>query len=446
MRHPTLVLACLGGVLAAATVAALLLFWPVPSTTFRGETRMDVFVALVAVSAVAYLLAVGLVLRHPLPARAVWIVGAVALLLRAAILPAPTFLSSDIFRYIWDGRVQAAGVNPYLYIPLDPALSRLADPDILPNVNRREYARTIYPPGAQVLFFLIGRVTGTVTGVKLVMVLFEALAMGCMLRLLAGLGLPAARILIYAWNPLAFWSFACDGHVDAASIGLLAVALLLRARRRDGWAGAVLALATLIKFIPVAVAPAFVRGGRLLRPALAGAVVVVALYALYLSAGSLVLGYLPTYGTEERLDSGSGFWVLAGLSHLVAIPRGASAAYAGAVALLYAALSYRIVRREAASDTVALCRDTGVLAAFATAAISPHYAWYFPWLALPCVVAPVPAVVWLSSASVLLYVNPAQEWFFWPLLVYGPALLLALWSLRQPRPSPRVAAAPEAVG
>ena len=47
-------------------------------------------------------------------------------LMRALLLFAPPH-STDIYRYIWDGRVQADGINPYRYVPADPALAHLRD-------------------------------------------------------------------------------------------------------------------------------------------------------------------------------------------------------------------------------------------------------------------------------------------------------------------------------
>jgi len=67
------------------------------------------------------------------------------------------FLSSDIYRYIWDGMVQAHGINPYRFVPADPALAHLRDAAIYPNINRADYALTIYPPVAQFFFFLVTR-------------------------------------------------------------------------------------------------------------------------------------------------------------------------------------------------------------------------------------------------------------------------------------------------
>ncbi len=163
--------------------------------------------------------------------------------MRLPVLASPPFLSTDVFRYVWDGRVQDAGINPYRYLPADPALQPLRDNTVFPHIARAEWARTLYPPFAQVVFAAIGRVWPSVTAVKLVMVGFEAIAMACLLRLLADAGLPGERLLIYAWNPLPVWAFAGNGHIDAVAIGLLAAALLLRVRRRDAWVGVLLGAA-----------------------------------------------------------------------------------------------------------------------------------------------------------------------------------------------------------
>ena len=77
-----------------------------------------------------------------------------------------------------------------------------------------------------------------------------------------------------------------------------------------------------------------------------------------------------------------------------------------------------------------------------TAAANPHYAWYYAWLALPAVVAPIPAVIWLSAAPVLFYVDPFNERFFWPGLVFVPAIALGVRGLLQ-RPRSTSVTSPE---
>ena len=427
MRRSFLALLALGVLLASLTLATLALHMPGLDMAERITRQNDIVVLMMAATAI-YFLAVRLVLRHSLPRQAFWVVIFIAFALRAVLVSAPPFLSSDVYRYVWDGRVQAAGINPYRYIPADPALAFLRDRHVYPHINRRDYARTIYPPMAELVFAAVGRISDSVTAMKLAMVGFEVLGVACVLKLLDLSGLPRERILIYAWNPLALWSFAAGGHADAPAIGLLGLALLLRARHRDGWAGAILGAATLVKFLPVVVAPAFVRGGRFWRPALAGAAVIVALYLLYSSAGPHVLGFLPAYGAQEGYDAGSGFWLLEGLSKLGPLPSWATPAYLVLVASSLAALALFILRRrnqEGAGDIVLLCRDTALLAACTMVAVSPHYPWYFAWLALPAIVAPTRAVLWLSAAPLLLYIAPWPHGeFFWRGLIYLPAAAL----------------------
>src|SRR5689334_16872053 len=45
----------------------------------------------------------------------------VAILCRVPLVFHPPYFSTDVYRYVWDGRVQGAGINPYRYIPADPA-------------------------------------------------------------------------------------------------------------------------------------------------------------------------------------------------------------------------------------------------------------------------------------------------------------------------------------
>jgi alpha-1,6-mannosyltransferase len=433
---PTGRLAALGGLLAAINVGALAIHVP-GADTVGSAARANVFVGVVTAGLAVYLVAVRAVLRGSFPRSAVWIVLGVAVLMRAALLPALPFLSSDVYRYVWDGRVQAAGINPYLHVPADPALAPLRDADVYPLINRKDYARTIYPPAAQLVFAAVGHVSDGVTAMKLAMLGFEALGVLCALLLLRWAALPPERVLIYAWNPLALWSFACDGHVDAVAVGLVGLALCLRARHRHGLAGGVLAAAALVKLLPVALAPALVRGGQLWRPMIVGAVVIAVLYLPYLAAGRDLFGFVAGYGAEEGFDTGQGYWLLAGLGHLGVPPALMLRAYlAGAAAVLAGVAVWIAFLRPrgrapgaGAPDVVALCRDAAVLAALVTCAASPHYAWYYPWLSLPAVIAPIPAVVWLGSAPVLFLIDPFNDRFLWPALVFVPAIFLAVRSL-----------------
>jgi hypothetical protein len=424
-------LAALGAVLVALVLAGLALHHP-GAENIRPMWRVYAFVLLLAAGGVAYGFAIRLVLRAP-PPHATRTVLLVAAILRAAVLPATPFLSSDVYRYVWDGRVQAAGVNPYRYLPADPTLQLLRDDAIYSHVNRRTYARTIYPPMAQIVFRIVAGISDSVVAMKAAMVAFEALAMAAMMRLLHLLRLPRARVLVYAWNPLGVWAFAGNGHVDAIAIGLLAALLLQRAMRRNTAAGALLAAATLVKFLPLIVAPAIWRRWDWRLP-VAFAATLIGLYALYIDAGWQVLGFLPGYSGEEGLG-GDGFYLLAAWQTLMPLPSWAMPVYLLLAAAGLIALGGRFAFAppiaDPASDGVRACRQAAILAAAVIVAVSPHYPWYFVWLALPCCVCPLPSVIFLSVAPAIQYLNPWDERFIWPSLVYVPFAALALRDLRR---------------
>lgn len=425
-------LGVLGAALLTLTLAGVSLH--VPGALGVGSPELkNWFVLLLGISMAVYLVAVMHVVRGAPVRRGIWVVLLVAGALRLPLILAPAFLSTDLYRYIWDGRVQAEGINPYRYIPNNPALAPLRDDFVYPKINRFDTAPTIYPPAAQIVFAVIGRVWSSVTAVKLVMVGFEALAIACLLRLLAMAGLPAERVLIYAWNPLPAWAFAGNGHIDAVAIGLVALALLLRARHRDVPAGIALGLAILTKFLPVVVAPVLWRRRSGWRIAAAALAVIIVLYACYSSVGLRVFGFLSGYGDEEGYRDGSGYWVLAVLSHAVRLPAGAVTIYLAVFAAVLALLGLFYAFHRRPDDPQALCAAAGVMMAVLTVGISPHYPWYFAWLSVPCVLAPAPAIVWLGAAPILLYLETHGDRFGWPSVIYVPALLLAVAGLHPAR-------------
>jgi alpha-1,6-mannosyltransferase len=325
-----------------------------------------------------------------------------AVLLRLLALATPVFLSDDIYRYIWDGRVQAAGINPYRYIPTDPVLAPLRDDAVFPKINRNNYAPTIYPPVAQMLFFLANRLGGSVLAVKFFFVAVEGIGIGALLLILQAAGKPREHILLYIWHPLPVWEIAGSGHIDAAVVALAALAVAAAVTRGRAWSGAALGAATLVKFFPLVLAPALWRPATSNRgdwrwPAAFLAVVVIA-YLPYIGVGSRVLGFLPRYVAEENLASGSGFWLVDIIASVV--PR-ALPAYLGLGMIVMAGLSIGALRRPPNPGS---CLPWAVaLAAAALFFASPHYPWYFVWLVALLTVAPWWPAWWLTLTAVLLY-------------------------------------------
>ena len=395
------------------------------------------FILVALVQAAAYLAAVGVSWRGGFSRRALVALLGLAAAMRVAVLVAPPYLSDDINRYVWDGRVEAAGINPYRYIPVDPHLAALRDDKIFPNVNRSTYARTIYPPVAESIFFIATRVSETLTWMKATMLLFELATIVLLLRLLTLFALPRERILIYAWHPLLLWEFAGSGHIDAAVATFVALALWARRRQADWLTGVAVAAAGLVKFFPAVIFPALYRRWDWKMPAAAAATVLLA-YLPFLAAGRAVLGFLPGYMNEEGLENGSGFF-LWNLLKSVAPPVGDLGVLpylvlaAAAIGLL---ASYVVMRGGSARDGI---RSAAALAVTATILLSPHYAWYFAWLVPFLCFAPYPSVLYVTLASPLLYFVPGGpdpqgnrmivDW-----AIYGPFAALAaieLWLHRR---------------
>jgi alpha-1,6-mannosyltransferase len=346
----------------------------------------------------------------------------VGVVMRCMLLPG-TPISTDLFRYVWDGRVQAAGINPYLLVPSDAALSGLRDGAIYPYINRADYAPTIYPPAAQVVFYLITRISEAPIAMKAAMVAFEGLAVWTMLQLLALRGLPRSRILLYAWHPLPLWEFARSGHVDIVAIAFLLLAFLAMERRSPILAGVALGAGTLVKYLPVVTGPALYKRWDWRLP-LAFVVTVAALYLPYIGVGAKVFGFLGSYVSEEGLDRGSGifFWQLLGA--FVSLPQQAFSFYVAAAALLMAALALFVITRSRRPE--ADLAGAMLLAVAFTLLVSPHYTWYFAWLVPFLCFYPVVGVIYLTCAASLLYFAHWPPTLLEGLPIYAPCILILI--------------------
>jgi len=346
----------------------------------------------------------------------------VGLAMRLLLLPG-TPISTDIFRYIWDGRVQAAGINPYLYLPSDAALTDLRDSAIYPYINRADYAPTIYPPASQMIFYLVTRISEAPVAMKAAMVALEGVAVWAILQLLAARGLPRSRVLLYAWHPLPLWEFARSGHIDIAAIALLLLAFLAMERRSPILAGMALGAGVLVKYFPVVTGPALYKRWDWRFPTAFIATAAV-LYLPYVGAGTKVFGFLGRYITEEGIDKGSGvfFWQLLGAVFPLSAP--AFVFYVAAAVTLMAVLALLIVMRDSKPD--ADLAGAMLLAVTFTLLFSPHYAWYFAWLVPFLCFYPVVGVLYLTCACSYLYFAHWPPTLSEGLPIYGPCILILI--------------------
>ncbi len=408
-----LLLGCVLVVLYRAGVAA------------SGVGGIRFFMKVAFVQSAIYLIAAWIVTRARSSNSTLLIVIIFAVLFRVSILFAPPYLSDDIYRYIWDGRVQAAGINPYRYIPAAPELAQLRDDAIYPKINRREIAHTIYPPVAQVVFLLTTRISESVVWMKVTMVIFEMVAIWAIASLLNLLGRPRQLLLLYAWHPLVVWEFAGSGHVDAIAIGFIALAFLAWQRRSDLGAGFLLASATLVKLFPLVLLPAMLKRGRW-KIAPVFAVTIIVGYLAYLSVGPrAVLGSVPVYTQEMGVITGQQFYALSLARKLFGweLP---SLAYIIATVLIMSAIALWVLSRRTEDHL----KHAMLLATATTVLFAPHFSWYFCWLVFFLCFTPRLAVFYLTIANLFLYRtwlgDSPDEMFVINSVIYLPALLLGI--------------------
>jgi alpha-1,6-mannosyltransferase len=380
-------------------------------------------------SSILYLAAAFLILTQPVDRFTFPVIFAVAIACRLAVLFAEPYLSSDIYRYVWDGIVQHAHISPYRYVPGDPILAFLRDPhqDIFDNINRRDYAHTIYPPVAQALFYLITSISPTVTFMKTVMVLFEGVTVYALIQLFRYLGIRREQILLYAWCPVLIWEIAGSGHLDSAAMAFIALSLLARYRRQSILTGLFLAIAILLKFYPLVLFPALYRRGDFKMPATVAAVIAFA-YAAYSSVGMLVFGFLGGYAQEEGITSGTRYFLLELAQRIPGLHSLTPTAYIIFCAAVFAAIIWWCWQTASQQGSANVDRfrsggDAAFLApAFALAAalmflFSPHYAWYILWL--------VPFFTLMPNLPILSYLLGFFYLYTTALAEPGPKMFLA---------------------
>jgi hypothetical protein len=392
-------------------------------------------------SCILYLAAAFLILTQPVDRFTFPLILIVAIACRLVALFAEPYLSTDMYRYVWDGVVQHAHVSPYRYVPGDSALSFLRAPNqhVFDHINRRDYAHTIYPPAAQALFCLITWVSPTVVFMKTVMVLFEGVTMYALIALLHHLGVRREQTLLYAWCPILIWEIAGSGHLDSPAMAFIALALLARYRKQSILTGLFLGIAILLKLYPLVLVPALYRRGDYKMPATVAGVIAFG-YAAYSSVGMLVFGFLGGYVQEEGMATGTRYFLLELAQRIPGLQNLSTTAYSLFCAAVFAAISWwcwRVASQQEADesrpapDTGSLPRQfvafRGADAAFLAPAFSlasalmllfsPHYAWYIIWL--------VPFFTLMPNLPILTYVLGFFYLYTTALAVPGPKMFFA---------------------
>jgi len=284
----------------------------------------------------------------------------VGLLTRIALVPAVPTLSEDVYRYLWDGRLVASGLNPFAHAPTDPSLARREDA-LFRRLNHADLP-TIYPPVAQFLFAAAAAIRPDPIAWKVLLLALEGLSLAALAALLRRRGLPAERLLLYYWNPLVIVESFGSGHVDLAIAAFLLAALALSDGCRRAAAGVLLGLSIGVKYVSGLLLPYWLLRRRFRLPLVSLAVLALS-FAPFVGAGSSLWSSLAVYSRR---------WEFNGLFYPLLIKIGVSGDAARAVlAVALAGAVLAISLRARSASGAALAGFT------ALALLSPTlYPWY----------------------------------------------------------------------
>jgi hypothetical protein len=429
------ILACGVALMVALAAAAAL----------DARRQAEAFVGLLGLASFAYVAALVLIGRlgdrdthRPAARRALAACLLLALAWRIVLLGAAPLVSDDVYRYVWDGRVQQHGLDPFRTAPADPALSRLHT-DVTRRIDPVNAALpSIYPPLAQRYFLGVTWLHESVLAMVLATLACDLLIVGFTWRWLAAAGRSPWWVLAYAWHPLVALEGAGGGHVDIVGTLLLVGAAYALSRRRSLLAAVAFAGAFAVKFLPAVLAPLLWKRIRLVD-ATVGGLLVLLLYLPFADGWQLPVGSLGTYLAQWRFNGP--------LFRGLAWATGTAPAIGLALAIGLAAAVHARRTRD---------RDDPAAWAWPLAAtlvlLPTIYPWYLVWL-IPFLGPAVnwPLIVW-TLASMLTYTvwtpHLAGEGWVLPVWVepveYGLVAAAAGWTWWAARP-PKASAAAAAV-
>lgn len=376
----------------------------------------------------------------------------VALLLRLLAGMGDPALSDDVYRFVWDGRVQLAGIHPNRFAPNDAALDGVPDAELRARINHPEIG-TIYPPSAQLLFALNALLRGGTRTMRLLLGLCDVAVVALLIALLRRAGRSPAHAVLYGWNPLAVLESSGSGHLEPLGVALLLASLLALERGR-ALAGVALAASVLTKLLPLLTLPALAR--RLGSRGFAG---------LLLGGGAIAAPYLLSGpATGEGLFAYLGRWThngaiyesLTALLPWIAPPEALKSLLGWMQGTpLLSRLPYDILYEHVWPDRLARLIVAGVAVVIALVValrrVEPTRAaylilgslvvlaptvhpWYVLWVLPLAILHRSTAWLWLAATIPLAYVGEGRG-VPWPILLveYGPFALLWIAELRRDR-------------
>lgn len=380
-----------------------------------------------------YLIAVATVLRSAAPSSSkrasLRIILLAAVVFRLTLLPVTPRLSSQLWRFHWDAKIQHLGFNPYAFAP-DNALFN----PIRTQTDRlapEPAVAAFYPPLGELLFRwgydLFG---GGLRSQKVMFTLLDLLVLILLTRMLRARGLPPEWVVVYAWSPLAVFEIAGNGHMESA-VALLALLALHWAGRRPRPAAIAIASAALTQWYGLLFAPSVLAAAK---RKWTGAVAWFVVWPALLSLPYLFINRqwtLPRIAANLRAHLAAAAPFNASLYALVQAWFGHHAGAILAVALVAAVVVVTGLRK------IEPLRAAYLILGALLLTMPRVYPWHVLWL-LP-LLAFIPEAPWLyfSVAVPWAYALGQDPRFVW--IEYLPLFALLAWQARGFRGAKKVA-------
>ena len=380
----------------------------------------------------------------------------------ALVLSTSPRLSDDLYRYVWEGRLQLAGGNPYLQAPADPAIADPSDP-IWRGVNHKEVPAA-YPPVCQAWLRVVAWTGAGVLGARGLFAFWEGLLLLACFVWLRRAGRDPGWIVVPAFSPLLLVELVVEGHNDSLALALLVAALALcregervsgtrqGARglpgRRAFPAGLLLGLSIGAKLLPLIALPWFWRKDR--RVPLIALAVFLATWIPFLPDSGDWTGLLEglrNYGVRWRHND-SLFWLLnEGMDLLQQTLREAGSTSWFATAELHEVSKAPVLLGFAAGAFLVWRRIREPESAFPLLllilfCLTPTlHPWYVCWAVPFLMFRPIPALFVLCALVPLSY-HPQPRWHLegvwkertsWKLVEFAPFYLLLVAGFFFPR-------------
>jgi hypothetical protein len=186
-----------------------------------------------------------------------------SILFRLCFLFSIPQLSDDFYRFIWDGRLLAAGHHPFAelpryYIENNISISGI-DQHLFSKLNSPDYF-TIYPPVNQFTFWLAAKLSfhsifASVVIMRLFIIAAEIGSIWLIRKILYHFQLPSNKVLMYALNPLVVIELTGNLHFEALMIFFLLLSFWLLIKGRSNFSAVAFSLAICTKLVPIMLMP-----------------------------------------------------------------------------------------------------------------------------------------------------------------------------------------------